>query len=214
MSTNSEVIILDFETTGLSAEYERVIEVGAAVVKDNKITDFFSALCHPGFNVPYFITGITGITSSMLKGKPKPEKIMPKLREFIADRPIIAHNASFDAQFLHAEMSRANLTVDNPTLCTLLLARRLIQDARDYKLGTLMQHIKYKAQKGHKAHRALDDVKVTAALWVHLRRIVEQQTKSKKFDLGLYKKIAKMPKKQVASKLEKWAVRNSLPHSA
>jgi len=118
-----EVVILDFETTGLSANYERVIEVGAALVKGNKITKTFSELCYPGASIPYFITELTGITNAMLKGKPKPEKIMPKLHEFIGQRPILAHNASFDSQFLHAEMDRVGLEVVNPILCTMLFVQ-------------------------------------------------------------------------------------------
>ncbi len=205
MSGNSEVIILDFETTGLSADYERIIEIGAAIVKGNKITQTFTTLCNPGIRLPHFITDLTGISNGMLNGKPEPEKVMPKLKIFIGDRPIIAHNASFDAQFLHSEMRRAKLAVDNPMLCTMLLSRRLIQDAKDHKLGTLKQHIKYKTKVGHQDHRALDDVKVTAALWIYLRNLVEEKTQSKQFDISLYKKIVKMPKKHVESRLEKIA---------
>ena len=130
----NEVVIIDFETTGLSASYDRIIEVGAAVVNNSGIVDTFVTLCNPKVMLPYFITDITGITTSMLKGKPSPEDIMPSLRDFIGERPVLAHNASFDSQFLHSEMCRANLKMNNQFLCTMLLARRLIHETRDHKL--------------------------------------------------------------------------------
>lgn len=209
---NDEVVILDFETTGLSASDERVIEVGAAIVKDQKITKTLSSLCDPGYRIPYFITNITGITNQMVKGMPKPEDVMYDLNEFIGTRPILAHNASFDSQFLYAEMNRIDVDIDNPILCTLLLSRRLIQNATDHKLGTLKKHINFKETKGHQDHRALDDVKVTAALWLHLRKCVENLSGCKIFDINLYKKISKMPKKQVNDKLAKLLIGSNDKH--
>src|SRR5947207_1516572 len=118
-----EVVILDFETTGLSPSYARVIEVRAIIVQGTKIVAQISQLMHPGSPVPYFITRITGITNQMLKGQPTPEAFMPKLKSFIGPRPILAHNASFDQSFLIAEMENAGITMDNTFLCTLKLAR-------------------------------------------------------------------------------------------
>jgi DNA polymerase III epsilon subunit-like protein len=110
--TCDEVVILDFETTGLSSDYDRTIEVGALLVRNHTIIDEFVELMNPGFAVPSFITSFTGISNAMLKGKPKPEIIMPKLLDFIGKRPIVAHNASFDKRFLMAELARANLSTE------------------------------------------------------------------------------------------------------
>jgi len=55
--------------------------------------------------------------------------------------------------------------VDNPILCTMLLARRLIDNTTDHKLGTLKRYINFENEAGHQDHRALDDMKVTASLW-------------------------------------------------
>ena len=105
----SEVVIIDFETTGLSPYYERIIEVGAVIVKGKRVIDSFSELMHPGRSIPYFITQLTGISNSMVKGRPSPEKIMPRLKKFVGDRVILTHNASFDSKFLYSEMERAGL---------------------------------------------------------------------------------------------------------
>lgn len=171
----NEVAVLDFETTGLSSDYDRVIEVGALLIKNHKIIDEFVELMNPGVDLPYFITSLTGISSSMLKGKPKPERIMPKLVKFIEDRPIIAHNASFDKRFLMAELSRAKLAINNPFLCTMRLAKKLIPDANSYKLTDIADHVGIRVNS-KSSHRALFDVKVTAKLWKYLHADVVNRT--------------------------------------
>lgn len=198
--TCDEVVILDFETTGLSADYDRIIEVGAVVFKGNKVVDSFSELMDPGCYLPSEITALTGITRSMLKGRPCPEAVMPKLKKFIGDRVILAHNASFDSKFLHAEMRRARIKIDNPILCTMLLSRRLIPDAYNYKLGTLAKHLNFKIKN---AHRALDDVNATARIWEHLYQTVSEKTGIKQPDSQVFATISKKSKNSVNKYFEK-----------
>lgn len=197
--SGEEIVIIDFETTGLSPYNDRIIEVGAVIVKEKKVINSFSQLMNPGCYLPYFITDLTGISNSMLTDKPRPEKIMPKLKRFIGDRVILAHNASFDSKFLHSEMSRVNITINNPFLCTMLLSRRLIPDVYDYKLGTLANYFSIKIGK---AHRALDDVKATAELWGHLNQIVCDATGTKQLDNHIFETISKKPKKLIAKYFE------------
>jgi DNA polymerase III epsilon subunit-like protein len=138
----------------------------------------------------------SGITSEMLSNSPSTSSTIVKLRSFIGDRPIIAHNANFDLKFLAAETKRAlpsSSSVRNQGgVCTLLLARRLLIANRlskalthfchyfnlnltqfhpknSYKLSYLQKVIGYKKLKDHKNHRAFDDVLVTIHLWSHLR---------------------------------------------
>jgi len=195
-----EVVILDFETTGLSADEDRIIEVGAVIVKGKKVIGKFSELMYPECHLPYFITDLTGISSAMLRDKPIPQKIMPKLKKFIGNRVILAHNASFDSKFLYAEMARANLDIENEILCTMLLSRRLIPDVYDYKLGTLAEYLDVKIGR---AHRAIDDALATAKLWNHLHGIVSNSLGIKKVESNILKSITKKPKKAVPVYLEK-----------
>ncbi|MBL6989064.1 MAG: 3'-5' exonuclease [Bacteriovoracaceae bacterium] len=189
-----EVVILDFETTGLSAHYDRIIEVGAIIVKDNKVTNSFEQLMNPGRYISSTITKITGITRSMLQDKPRPEVVMPKLKQFIGDRVILAHNASFDQKFLDSEMNKAGLTIDNPILCTLLLSRRLIPNIYNYKLATIANHLQIKVDR---AHRALDDVLTTAKVWEHLQQVVRRSTGLTSPDHKILTRISKTPKASV-----------------
>lgn len=194
-----ECVILDFETTGLSPAYARVIEVGAIIVKDSEVVDSLSQLLYPGCSIPYFITDITGITNQMVKGKPTPEAFMPKLKKFIGDRVILSHNASFDQKFLIAEMENSDIEINNLFLCTLKLARRLIQNSPDYKLGTLASHLKIKMPKTHQAHRALDDVMMTLQIWLHLRKQVQPLHAQPDWDF--FRKLEGLSKAKVATLL-------------
>lgn len=197
-----ELVILDFETTGLSPDYARVIEVGAIVLKDDIVVDTFSELMYPGSSIPHFITTITGITNQMVKGKPSPEKIMPKLKKFIGNRLIMCHNATFDQKFLISEMENIGEIIRNPFLCTLKLTRRLLPHAPDYKLTTLASYLKIKHAKDHQAHRALDDVMTTLQVWLHLKQVVTEHIKSAPtFDL--LHKISQYPKSNSMKILQK-----------
>ena len=198
-----ELVILDFETTGLSPDYSRVIEVGAVIVSGTKVVDKLSQLMHPGCSIPYFITDITGITNQMVKGKPSPEKFMPTLKKFIGTRPILAHNASFDQKFLISEMKNIGKRIDNKFLCTLKLARRLILDAPDYKLTTLTSHLKIKTSKEHKAHRALNDVMATLEVWLYIKKYVANYIKASP-DFNFFEKLMKQPKNNVLKLLDKY----------
>ena len=111
----------------------------------------------------------------MVRGKPKPEKVMPHLRELIGTYPCVAHNASFDRGFLAAEMHRAGIACQPEFVCSMLLARRLVQECTSHKLGMLVQHLGLATPAGMRAHRALADCLMTAELWTHLMARVESQ---------------------------------------
>lgn len=103
------LVVLDFETTGLSPEHgDRTIEIGAVLLENGTIADRFQRLMNPGFRISRFIEGYTGITNEMLKGEPRCEEVMADFSEFIAGHNIVAHNASFDRRFLDAELKRLN----------------------------------------------------------------------------------------------------------
>ena len=159
------IAILDTETTGMSPPHDRVIEVAAVIVRDGAVIDSFSELMDPGFPIPGFITGLTGISSAMVRGKPRPEAVLPRLRRFLGDLPVLAHNASFDRRFLDAECAQAGQSPIRQWLCSVLLARRLVPEARSCSLGPLTQQLGIRPPDGHRAHRALADVQMTSEVW-------------------------------------------------
>jgi DNA polymerase-3 subunit epsilon len=166
------VAIIDFETTGLRAGPDRIIEVGAALLEDGVVVATFSELMDPGRAIPSFVTGLTGISDAMVRGKPRPEAVMPRLRAFLGEDVCVAHNASFDQRFHDAEMGFAGQAHQRSFLCSMLLARRLVQQAPDHQLGTLVRHCRRDPPPGQRAHRALADVLMTCQLWSHLLGLV------------------------------------------
>ncbi len=117
------IIVLDFESTGLNTALDRVIEIGAVKLTGGTVVDSMSLLVNPKKPLPEKIVKITGITDMMLADKETAETAIPKLMDFIGDAPIAAHNASFDASLLKAELKRLNRSFSAPVLDTLTLAR-------------------------------------------------------------------------------------------
>jgi DNA polymerase III subunit epsilon len=168
------VVVLDFETTGLSPAYgDRAIEIGAVLVEHGVIVDRFQKLMNPGFRISRFIEDYTGITNEMLKGQPCCEEVMAEFSEFITGHNIVAHNASFDRRFLDFELKRAKRVYEGACCCSLLVSRRIYQDSPNHKLQTLVTHAGIR-QAGT-FHRALADAEMTACLWISMIERIRQQ---------------------------------------
>lgn len=169
----NSVVVLDFETTGLSPNQgDRAIEIGAVKLVDGEVVDTFQQLMNPGFRVSAFIESYTGITNNMLRTAPGCDEVMASFSEFIAGENLIAHNASFDKRFLDTELERINLGYSGEFTCSLLIARRLIPDAPSHSLGEL---IRYKnIDTDGVFHRALADAQMTAKLWLQMIEDLEQ----------------------------------------
>lgn len=193
----NRIAVLDFETTGLRASPDRIIEVAVALLHDGVVVDTFSELMDPGFRIPSFITGLTGISDAMVRGKPRPEAVMPRLRAFLGDHPCVAHNASFDQRFFAAEMAAADQAHERPFVCSMLLARRLVPQAPSHKLGVLLAHLRLPPPEGMRAHRALADVLMTCALWNHLNGLLRRRLAGDTPDLTLLHALSRTPKAQV-----------------
>ena len=168
------VVVLDFETTGLSPHYgDRVIEIGAVLVEDGVIVDRFQKLMNPGFRISPFIEGYTGITNEMLKDQPCCEVVMAEFSEFIFGHNIVAHNAAFDRRFLDFELKRAKRVYEGDCCCSLLVSRRIYQDSPNHKLKTLVSHAGI--PETGVFHRALADAEMTALLWLSMIDRIRQQ---------------------------------------
>lgn len=189
--------VIDFETTGLSPTSDRVIEVGVVLVRNQEIVETFSELMDPGFAIRSNITNLTGISTPMVRGKRKPEQVMPQVRELIGSYPCIAHNASFDRGFLAAEMCRANISFHPEFLCSMLLARRLVQDSTSHKLGVLVQHLGLPMPADMRAHRALADCLMTLELWIYLMERIESYLPGYVPDQDFVERLSRMPKAKI-----------------
>lgn len=153
------IVVLDFETTGLNPLTDRIIEIGAVKLQNGKITDSFSTLVNPDVPLSDDIIRITGIKDYMLKDQPPASEALPKLLDFIGDRPLAAHNASFDMGFLRAEMSRIDQAFDFAQIDTLAFAQKLYPKMKRYRLTDLCRNFGIVLKN---AHRAVHDATATA----------------------------------------------------
>ena len=192
----SSYIVFDFETTGLSPNQgDRTIEVGAVLVENGKITDKFQTLMNPGKRIPSFIENYTGITNEMLASAPPNSISMAKLARFIGKTPLIAHNASFDKKFLEHELKLIGKTATQPIACSLLVARRIYQEAPNHKLKTLIELNRIKISGDF--HRALADAEMTAHLWIKMLEDIQTKYKLSEVDFNLMHLLTTVPKKDI-----------------
>jgi DNA polymerase-3 subunit epsilon len=168
------VIVIDFETTGLSvAQGARAIEVAAVKLDGDRITDMFQSLMNAGVPVPDKIVQITGISDAMVRKAPSSTDVMLRLNAFLGSDPLVAHNAKFDAGFLDSELHRVQIRRSNRFACTLLLARRLYPSAPNFKLSTVLGFVG--VAMSVRMHRAQADATATAALWLQMKRDLEKK---------------------------------------
>ncbi len=198
------VIVLDFETTGLSpTQGDRAIEIGAVKLENGVVTDSFQRLMNPGFRVSGFIENYTGISNAMLADAPSSETVMDEFADFIQGSNLVAHNASFDKRFLDAELDLVQREYDGEFGCSLLVSRRLNQVATSHKLGDLVRF--HDIENDGVFHRALADAQVTASLWmVHLQSLQNIYGIDNP-NFALLQKIAKTPKGSINNMLTKYA---------
>lgn len=163
------LIVFDFETTGLDPFTDHVTEIAAVRYRGGREVGSFHTLVDFGGVVPEFITGLTGITTELFaKGLP-PRTAFALLRNFIGADVLVAHNAAFDVAYLEQMYGRlgASSGLANSFLCTKTLAVASVKPApANYKLVTLCAHFGIELTG---AHRAMNDVRATAQLLDVLR---------------------------------------------
>ena len=199
----NDIVVLDFETTGLSPlQGDRAIEIGAVRIAGGEVVDRFQSLMNPGFKVSGFISNYTGISNAMLQQAPPCAEVMADFADFIGDSNLLAHNASFDKRFLDAELGHIKRRYAGEFSCSLLLSRRLYPAAPNHQLATLLKYANIAADGNF--HRALYDSEMTAKLWLALLQTISERCGLSPVPFALVKKLAKVPKKSVPEFLAQW----------
>lgn len=198
------VIVLDFETTGLSPQYgDRPIEVGAVRIEGGMITDRFQSLMNPGFVISSFIEAYTGISNGMIEKAPPCEEVMERFAEFIGDFPLVAHNASFDRRFLDAELEYIGRSGCGGMACSMLAARRVFPSAPNHKLKTLVRYCGIHSDGIF--HRALADAEMTGRLWLAMAEEIQNVYGINRVSYELMQRLSAMARKKAPAYLRKIA---------
>ena len=175
---DTEYCVFDLETTGISANNEKITEIGAMKIKNGEVIDTFECFVNPEKPIPERVVEITHITNDMVKDAETIDTVLPKFLDFIGDSVLVAHNAEFDVGFIRHNASIQQLKFDNTYIDTLKLAKDLFPDYKKYKLGIIADKLGIRVDV---AHRALDDVKTLVQVFeVMLKMLKEKGVKTLK----------------------------------
>lgn len=162
----SEYVIFDTETTGLSAVYDSIIEIGATKMKDGEVIDRFDKFINPGHPLSEITTNLTSITTEMVENEPDENVIVGEFMDFIGDDILVGHNVTFDMGFMNAALTRMGRDrLAMPVIDTLEMSRTLHSEYRNHKLDSLAK--RYNIVLEHH-HRADSDAETTGYLMYKL----------------------------------------------
>lgn len=162
MAFDEEYVAFDLETTGLSNEKDRIMEIGAVIMQNGKEIRRFQTFVDPQRKLSQEVINLTGITDDLLVGAPKIEEALPKFLEFVGDRVVVAHNAKFDTGFIRAECERQGLPYDLTAADTLVLAQQLMPELNRFKLDTVARAL---CLPDFNHHRAADDANICGLIF-------------------------------------------------
>lgn len=175
---NSKFISFDVETTGLDTYEDRIIELGAAIFENGKVTKTFDSLVNPNRLNPLNAMNVNNISNEMIKNARNEDEVYKDFIDFIGKESLegniifCAHNGYFDLKFLSNTLSRLGYKGKIKFIDTLKLARNSIYDIENYKLGTITE---YFGLINNNAHRAFDDAKICGEILIKLIPYVERK---------------------------------------
>ena len=159
-------VVFDAETTGLSNQYDQIIELAAVKVKDGEIIDKFERFSNPHEKLSETIINLTHITDDMLVDAPEIEEVLTEFKEWVGDAIFVAHNASFDMGFIDTGYERLGFGPStNGVIDTLELSRTINTEYGKHGLNFLAK--KYGVELTQH-HRAIYDTEATAYIFIKM----------------------------------------------
>ena len=168
--------IIDIETTGGNAPYHRITEIAIIIHDGKKVIDKFSTLINPERSIPWNITRLTGISDTMVQNAPRFCDVAKKIVELTEGNIFVAHNVSFDYNFIRSEFNQLGFDFNRNQLCTVRLSRALIPGKPSYSLGNLCDSLGIKVND---RHRATGDALATSKLFEMLYEINKEYIESR-----------------------------------
>ena len=181
--------IIDVETTGGQARFERITEIAIVLHDGEKVVDTFSTLINPERSIPWGITQLTGISDSMVSEAPKFYEVAKQIVQMTEGAVFVAHNVSFDYSFVREEFARLGFAFTRKQLCTVRMARKVFPGLPSYSLSNLKAHFGIHADR---SHRALDDTLATVNVFERILAAQNGDTVRQFINHGI--KETKLPK--------------------
>lgn len=161
-------VVFDLETTGLEANKEEIIEIGACKIVNGRIDETFATFVKPTKHISKEITELTGIDDAMVKDAPTINYVMPDFFKFCDGATLVAHNIAFDISFIHNMSKKLSYNFDHPNMDTMIMARQKLPGLKNYKLGTIVEKLNIVLDN---AHRAIHDATATAKAFIKLMNV-------------------------------------------
>lgn len=171
-SLDDRFVVFDIETTGFNKEEDEIIEIGAVMVEGGQIVDEFSRFIRPSRPIPTRITELTSITDDMVKDAESIEVVLPAFLEWAAGSVFVAHNASFDTGFINNKAAKLKLSLPVYTIVDTLELSRGLFELRRYTLDSVAKHLGVSLENHH---RAVDDAKATAEIYIRCLSLLREQ---------------------------------------
>lgn len=191
-----DVIVFDFETTGIPAKRGgRPVEVGAVLLKNGVVADQFESLMNPDQRIIPFVEELTGISNEAVQNAPPCEEVINEFADFMGNTPLVAHNAAFDLQFLDIELQGIKRIWNNPTTCSLRLSRRIFPKSQGHSLKALVEHCHIASSDVF--HRALEDAYKTGMLLLAMIEQIERQFGLREVSFALLQTISSMGRRKM-----------------
>lgn len=143
--------VVDIETTGGSPVNDKITEIAIYIHDGFEVVDEFATLINPERYIPPYITQLTGITNDMVKGAPKFYEVARKIVQMTENRKFVAHNASFDYNFIKNEFKTLGYEYNRDKICTVQWSRKLLPGYKSYSLGKLCANFGIKIDNRHRA---------------------------------------------------------------
>ncbi len=178
---DSTYVVFDIETTGFSAEADRIIEIGAVKVENGQIVDKYSTFINPEIPIPYRIEQLTHISDNMVVNERTIDTVLPEFLDFAGDAVLVAHNAEFDTSFIKNKAGKMGRRVENTIVDTVTLARALLPNLNKYTLDSVAKALNVSLENHH---RAVDDAGCTAEIFVKFINILKDMKLDKLADIN------------------------------
>ena len=166
-----DYVIYDLETTGVSCNYDQVVEISAIKVKNHKPVEEFSSLVNPQCPIPYGASSVNGITDDMVEDAPLFDTVLDDFIRFIGDLPLIGHNIHrFDMNFIYRDCEKFFGRIPgNDYVDTLKIARICLPNLGSHSLTNLAEYFGLSTDG---AHRALCDCRMTQQVYEKLGKMM------------------------------------------
>lgn len=164
---NKRFVVLDVETTGNSPKKgDKIIQIGAVVIDDWKISKRISYFVNPGKKIPPFIEKLTGIKDETVKHERSFAEIADEIFGLLNHSYFVAHNIHFDTSFVKSELNCAGYgNLDCLVIDTVEMARILFPSFEGYKLTELSEALQIQHES---PHRADSDAEVTSRIFLKM----------------------------------------------